>query len=229
MKGKKVFTKKQADEISSLITQKLMSDSNKQKGIRNKIRKLGFYASDFGLGGGSTVDDFLRVVTIVGVGKPNAQIVTKEEKPFVTNQKSIVTKRNRNKTRDEDYVIDLCDKILGQTSLRQHRFDWLRGDSGRTLPVDAYYPSLNLVVEYMERQHTESVPHFDKRVTVSGVSRGEQRRIYDRRRQELIPKHGLSLTIINYTDLQIGRSKRLLRDRKSDNAVLRNKLKAFIR
>lgn len=126
-------------------------------------------------------------------------------------------------------MIDLCDKILGHTSLRQHRFDWLRGDSGRTLPVDAYYPSLNLVVEYMESQHTESVPHFDKRVTVSGVSRGEQRKIYDRRRQELIPKHGLSLIIINYTDLQFGSNKRLVRNCESDNAVLRNKLKAFMK
>lgn len=99
MKGKKVFTKKQADEISSLINQKLMSDSNKQKGIRNKIRKLGFYASDFGLGGGYTVDDFLRVVTIAGDDKPHSQIVTKREHTVVTTRKTIVTKRNRNKTR----------------------------------------------------------------------------------------------------------------------------------
>jgi hypothetical protein len=107
MKGKKVFTKKQAEEISSLIKQKLMSDSNKEKGIRNKIRKLGFYASDFGLGGGYTVVDFLRVVTIVGGGEPNAQIVTKEENHFVVSQKSIVTKSYRHNNRDKDYIIDL--------------------------------------------------------------------------------------------------------------------------
>lgn len=37
------------------------------------------------------------------------------------------------------------------------------------LPVDAYYETLNLVVEYRERQHTESVPIMDRRSTISSV------------------------------------------------------------
>jgi hypothetical protein len=32
---------------------------------------------------------------------------------------------------DEYYVLDLCDEALGERALRQHRFDWLRGDPGR--------------------------------------------------------------------------------------------------
>lgn len=41
------------------------------------------------------------------------------------------------------YVLDLCDEILGAVGLREHRFDWLRGDpgkngQGRRLPVDGY-------------------------------------------------------------------------------------------
>ena len=52
---------------------------------------------------------------------------------------------------DESYVVDLCDEALGMQALRQHRFDWLRGDArpgrqGGRLPVDAYYPELQLVV-----------------------------------------------------------------------------------
>ena len=31
---------------------------------------------------------------------------------------------------DESYVIDLCDEVLGEVALRQHRFSWLRGDPG---------------------------------------------------------------------------------------------------
>jgi hypothetical protein len=78
---------------------------------------------------------------------------------------------------DESYVIDLCDEVLGEAALRQHRFDYLRGDArpggqGVRLPVDAYYPALELVVEYRERQHTESIPFMDRRMTVSGVDRG---------------------------------------------------------
>lgn len=71
MKGKSIFTKAEADQIIALIEQKLVSESSKQKGIRDKIRKLGFYAKDdFGLGGGYTVADFRRVVRIVGTLSP---------------------------------------------------------------------------------------------------------------------------------------------------------------
>ena len=94
---------------------------------------------------------------------------------------------------DESYVIDLCDEVLNEKALRQHRFDFLKGDAGTKLPVDAYYKSKNLVVEYNERQHTESVALFDKKKTISGVSRGEQRKIYDKRRTEVLPQHGSGL------------------------------------
>jgi hypothetical protein len=119
---------------------------------------------------------------------------------------------------DEHYVLDLCDEVLGSISLRQHRFDFLLGDpspkTGRQmkLPVDAYYPDLNLVIEYHERQHAEQVPLFDGRPTVSGVSRGTQRALYDQRRRELLPRHGINLSEICYLDLPHDGRKRLLRE-----------------
>lgn len=70
---------------------------------------------------------------------------------------------------DEYYVIGLCNEVLGLKASQQHRFDFLVGDSGTKLPVDAYYEDLNLVVEYLESQHTQSTPLFDKKETVSGV------------------------------------------------------------
>jgi very-short-patch-repair endonuclease len=108
--------------------------------------------------------------------------------------------------RNEAYVIDLCDEILGERALRQHRFQWLQGDLGRdgrtrTLPVDAYFPEHKLVIEYRERQHDEPVPFFDRRQTVSGVTRGAQRRLYDERRDVEIPRHGLKLIVIRPHDL----------------------------
>jgi hypothetical protein len=224
LKGKKVFTKQEVEEITGLIEQKLKADSSKQKGIRAKIRRLKFFASDFGLGGGYTVRDFLGAVTVVG-GKPiQPEVVTNHVSPIPVSR-PIVTKSFKHKNRDEDYVIDLCDKVLGKVAVRQHRFEWLKGDSGTRLPVDAYYPELNLVVEYMERQHTEAVPHFDKRMTVSGVSRGVQRKLYDQRRQELIPKHGINLVTISYSDFEHDSSKRLRRHREKDPIVIHEKLK----
>lgn len=86
---------------------------------------------------------------------------------------------------DEYYIIDLCDEVLGLKVSRQHRFDFLRGDTGRKLPVDAYYKERNLVIEYHERQHSETVRLFDDKMTVSGVPRNIQRKIYDERRKEI--------------------------------------------
>lgn len=130
------------------------------------------------------------------------------------------------KNSDEHYVIDLCDEILGLKASRQHTFDFLRGDGepGRKLPVDAYYPNLKLVVEYKERQHTESVAFFNKETTVSGVSRDEQRRIYDQRRRDVLPKHGIQLIEISYTDLKQDNRKRLIRSRQEDIALIRRLL-----
>lgn len=49
---------------------------------------------------------------------------------------------------DETYVVGLCDQVLGETALTQHKFDWLLGDPGESgrrvkLPVDAYWPGTN--------------------------------------------------------------------------------------
>jgi hypothetical protein len=115
---------------------------------------------------------------------------------------------------NEEYVLGLCDEVLGSTGRRQHRFEWLEGDpspsTGRrmNLPVDAYWPDRALVVEFHERQHTEQVRHFDKPdvMTVSGMHRGMQRKRYDDRRRELIPAHGIRLVIIPMSDFEVRRS-----------------------
>jgi len=118
---------------------------------------------------------------------------------------------------DEFYVIDLCDEVLGREGLRQHRFDFLLGDpsakTGRQvkLPVDVYYPDFSLVIEYQERQHTEKVPFFDRRQTLSGMGRGAQRALYQQRRREVLPRHRINLIEISFSDLPHDRRKRLLR------------------
>ena len=135
---------------------------------------------------------------------------------------------------DETYVIDLCDEVLGMVALRQHRFDFLRGDAGpgkqgMRLPVDAYYPELQLVVEYRERQHTEAIPIMDRRMTVSGVDRGTQRAIYDHRRRDVLPQHGIALVELAYTDFAHDKNKRLCRCRDEDLAVVQQALGKWIR
>lgn len=79
MKGKSIFTKEEAEQIILLIEQKLKADSVKQKGIRQKIRNLGFYAQELGVGNGYIVADFKRVVTIIGLENEKADLLPKKK------------------------------------------------------------------------------------------------------------------------------------------------------
>ncbi|MFJ5831457.1 hypothetical protein [Streptomyces sp. NPDC093089] len=129
---------------------------------------------------------------------------------------------------DEAYVVGLCNQVLGEVASTQHKFDWLLGDPGAggrraRLPVDAYWPGHRLVVEYRELQHDQPTPHFDKpdRMTVSGVHRGEQRALYDARRDSEIPAHGLRLVVVRPADLDADTRGRLRRNAEADLAALR--------
>lgn len=222
MKSKPSFTKSEAEGIVKLIKEKLKAEPSKQKGIRDKIRKNGFYASDYGFRDGYTVEQFLSVAKIVG-SKTSLAPVPLVKVP--SQPKSITnTVSNPRSQSDESYIIDLCDEVLKLKALRQHRFDFLKGDSGTRLPVDAYYPSLNLVVEFKERQHTEEVKFFDKRQTVSGVGRGEQRKLYDQRRREVLPEMGIKLVELDYYDFEHTKAKKLIRNKTADLKVIKQKL-----
>jgi hypothetical protein len=133
---------------------------------------------------------------------------------------------------DEAYVIGLVGELVGETPLVGHRFDWLRGDAGTTLPVDAYFPRQRLVLEYRERQHLVDRPDsyklWDNKPTVSGVPRREQRSRYDQLRDVEVPRHGLRLLIVEPTDLSSDTRGRLRREREQDLEALRlilNRLK----
>jgi hypothetical protein len=136
--------------------------------------------------------------------------------------------------RDEHYIIGLCDAVLGIPASRQHKFDFLLGDKcprgrQRKLPVDAYYETLRLVIEYRELQHTEAVPIMDRRITISGCSRGEQRRRYDEGRRTTLPMHNIALVELCYSQFAHDRKKKLRRDPVADAQAIRAVLARFIR
>lgn len=130
---------------------------------------------------------------------------------------------------DEYYVLDLCDEVIGTRGQRQATFPWLVGDvspktgQARRLPVDGYWPSLNLVVEFQEKQHTEVAPLFDRRSTVSGVPRGEQRRLYDQRKVEMLSRYGIRVVVIHKFEFKT-RADKIVRDHELDIAVVRTRL-----
>ncbi len=131
-------------------------------------------------------------------------------------------------SRDEHYVLALCDKALRLKSKRQHRFRFLLGDTGRGLPVDAYCGKHQLVVEFKERQHFEAVRFFDKRVVAGGITRGQQRRRYDLRRRRILPRNGVALVELLCTQFKCDSRKRLKRDPKADMEVVRRALRRYL-
>lgn len=212
MKGKKEFYKSEADQIRQLLREKSAASPEKQKSIRQRQRNLGFYLSNY------PHDDFDML--------EREGYITIIEDGLAAESASGSKKRDNS---DESYVVDLCDEALGMHACRQHTFPFLVGDPGltgvrRLLPVDAYYPELKLAVEYCERQHTEDVALFNRRMTVSGVDRGKQRAMYDQRRRDVLPEHGIQLVELHYSDFQYTAGKRLSRDREADLVVVIGKL-----
>ena len=146
--------------------------------------------------------------------------------------KSVSRKIVSRKDSDEHYVIDMCDKALRRIAVRQHHFEFLLGDANAKgvcsrLPVDAYYPELNLVIEYKEQQHIRAIKHFDKpdKLTVSGVHRGEQRKSYDQRRLNILPKHGIRVIEIHFDVFNCSTSNKIIRNQESDL----KRLKAYLK
>ena len=231
--SKKSFSKEELEKIVKLVDKLKNANRKEQKTIREKIRKLGLYWSEI-----TTLP-----YTVANLEKMFAQGIlkldngSKAQENEATIETAIVSSSAKTKTSkgrdnsDEYYVIDLCDEVLGMKASRQHKFDFLKGDTGIKLPVDAYYESLNLVVEYHEKQHSEKVPFFDKetKMTISGVPRGEQRKIYDQRRKDVLPAHGIKLVIISYDDFSTSKNKKLSRNKDNDILIVKRILNDYIK
>lgn len=133
---------------------------------------------------------------------------------------------------DEKYVLDLVSEILAEPDYRwQHRFPTLLGDPGkdgkcRPLPVDGYFPRHRLIVEYWERQHSAPVPIMDEGLTVSGLSRGHQRRLYDQRRQAWAEANSMRFVILDYRGFETDQYGRLRRDPRHDRRTIVEALSA---
>jgi hypothetical protein len=124
------------------------------------------------------------------------------------------------------YVTSLLETVLGPAEIEK-RFDWARGDSrdpsrrGVPLPFDAVWEGRKLVVEIDERQHGVPVDFFDKPnvMTVSGVHRGEQRRLYDERKVRLAREHGYTVLRISARALSMDARTRA-RERDVDRSAI---------
>jgi len=141
---------------------------------------------------------------------------------------------------DEKYVLDICDSILGVNSKRQHKFKFLVGDkhkdgkSETKLPIDAYYEEFKLAIEYVAKPYEDEEvivvkrKRSAKKLTPSGVIRSEQRKIYDKRKQEVLPQNNITLIYIRSKDFQRDENNKIIRNKISDTKTIKSLLKNFI-
>jgi len=165
--------------------------------------------------------------------KKGAEYTPKVETTAISKKQLGISKRVNN---DTHYILNLCDELLNDSASRQHKFPFLLGDfhkdkkSRTKLPVAGYYENLNLVIEYRVKQITEEVTDSDKPVvkTVSGVSRDEQRKIYDQRKRDVLERKNINLIIINYYAFEYDNEMNIVRNKEKDIEIVKDLLKDYI-
>lgn len=138
---------------------------------------------------------------------------------------------------DEYYIVDLCDEILTAKASRRHKFGFLLGDFHKdektrtALPVDAYYRELNLVLLFSEKQKNLSGEAYAKsdRMTISGVTRSEQRKVYDQRKRSALESKNIDYIEIDYSSFKVNGRNKLTRDVEGDTKILTAILKDHIK
>lgn len=165
------------------------------------------------------------------------------DKPYMFQEKKpeTIAKISAMLEKDVNYVIDLCDEIIGENANRHKRFWFLLGElhkdeKTRTrLPISAFYESLNLVVDFREvyvPNKDAEVKHVEKdedsKYVAGGLSRSELRKIYEQRKADLIPKHKINYVVISNTDFTCDKQNKIIRNKESDIKVISEILKEYI-
>lgn len=150
-----------------------------------------------------------------------------------------ISKKEKSKTvrenSDEFYILGLCDEILKQKGSRKHTFSFLLGDKhkkGKTrtmLPLAAYYKDANLVIEFLEKNNKTKQQLEKLEVnTISGITRGEQIKRYNKRRREVLQKKDINLIEIDYSLFECNSEKNLSRENDKDIRLLKKILKQYL-
>jgi len=134
---------------------------------------------------------------------------------------------------DEHYLTNHCDDLLGVPALRNFKFNFILGNyhkDGKTrsaLPVSAYYPEHNLVIEYIVPEGAISIDH-PKRQTSEGTKRAELMGIYAERKKRGLQEKGVNFVEVPYASFTMDENGDLVREEEKDLAVLKAYLKGFL-
>lgn len=154
-----------------------------------------------------------------------------EKKVEISKKQLGIQKRESS---DEFYILNLCDEIFNEKASRQYTFSFLLGDfhkdkiSRTKLPLDAFYHSLNLVIEYRIKQQFNDDSKLENR-TISGVSREEQQKLYNERKKDVLSRKNVNLVEINYYAFEYDDALKIVRNKEKDIEILKDLLKEFIK
>ena len=103
---------------------------------------------------------------------------------------------------DVEYVLDLCEEVIGASAVRNATFPWLRsGPSlshprGTRLPVHGFWPEHSLIAEFCEERDSALPLSSDRSSTKSGVDRDPQWRASAEHKADLLTARGIRLARI---------------------------------
>lgn len=137
---------------------------------------------------------------------------------------------------DEVYIMGLIDELLNQTGSRKHTFDFLLGDlhqNGETrteLPIDLYYANLKLALEIVKHPEKKknAIESKEEKLTVSGITRAEQRLKYLKRKEIVLTQKEISFIEIHLESFEVDASMQLIRKKGNDVRELIGLLSDFI-
>ena len=149
-----------------------------------------------------------------------------------TKQKRALERSNS----DEVYLMGLLDELLNETGSRKHTFEYLLGDyhqNGKTrtkLPIDIYYVNLKLALEIVEHpeRRKNAIESKEEKLTVSGVTRAEQRLKYFYRKKNTLTNKDKAFIEIPLENFEVDDSFQLIRNKENDERELRTLLSDFI-
>ena len=138
---------------------------------------------------------------------------------------------------DEMYLLDLLDEVLKRKGSRKHTFDYLLGDlhkDGKTrteLAIDVFYVKLNLAIEIIEHPSISEKANAEKeeKLTVSGITRAEQRLKYFNRRKSVLTKKDKAFVEVPMERFEVDEKFRLVRNKENDEQIVKELLTDFIR
>ena len=120
MKGKNLFSKREVELIESLIQQRCNADSSQQKGIRNKMRKLGFYGSDYGVND-MTVEKFYGLIKSGKIKISDSNDFNKSQETIIVENKKVLSKQSMKKGLDawvgDNPIVLILGTFPGEKSL----------------------------------------------------------------------------------------------------------------